>query len=104
MSDKRALIFDYYGTLAEFTPAQRVAVFDDLARQVGAALAPGEAYRHWRERTTRDTALRLRGHDRPPAGRVRGLGLDDPGRRYQSMRTQVSSPRTQARWPGWMNR
>lgn len=66
MATVRAVIFDYYTTLAEFTPAQRVVVFDNLARHVGASLAPGEAYRHWRERTTRDPALRLRGHDRPP--------------------------------------
>jgi 2-haloalkanoic acid dehalogenase type II len=66
MSGVTAVIFDYYGTLAEFTPAQRAIAFDDLARCVGASLAPGEAYRHWRERTTRDTALRLRAHDRPP--------------------------------------
>jgi 2-haloalkanoic acid dehalogenase type II len=62
----KAIIFDYYGTLAEFTPAQRAMAFDDLARRVGADLAPGEAYRDWRERTTRDTTLRLRAHDRPP--------------------------------------
>ncbi len=66
MGDLAAVIFDYYGTLAEFTAAQRVAVFDDLARNVGASLVPGEAYHHWRERTTRDTALRLRSYDRPP--------------------------------------
>lgn len=66
MGNLKAVIFDYYETLAELTPAQRVAVFDDLARRVGAAFAPGEAYRHWRQRTTRDTTLRLRAHDRPP--------------------------------------
>jgi 2-haloalkanoic acid dehalogenase type II len=66
VSEVAAIILDYYGTLAEFTPGQRGIAFDDLARRVGASLAPGEAYRHWRERTTRDTALRLRGHDRPP--------------------------------------
>ena len=66
MTRQTAVIFDYYGTLAEFTTEQRVAMFDGLARHVEAGLAPGDAYRDWRERTTRDTALRLRAHDRPP--------------------------------------
>jgi len=60
------VIFDYYETLAELSFAQRERTFDDLARRVGADLAPGEAYRDWRGRTTRDTVLRLRAHDRPP--------------------------------------
>jgi FMN phosphatase YigB (HAD superfamily) len=66
VANLKAVIFDYYGTLAELTTEQRAVVFDNLARYVGASLAPGEAYRHWRERTTRDVALRLRGDDRPP--------------------------------------
>ena len=63
-----AIIFDFYETLVVLPEAPRVRMFDDLARRLGVTLAAGEAYRHWRERTTRDTALRLRAHDRPPLG------------------------------------
>jgi 2-haloalkanoic acid dehalogenase type II len=65
-SPVRAVIFDYYGTLAELTPAQRATALDSIARRVGAGLAPGQAYRDWRGRTTRDTTLQLRADDRPP--------------------------------------
>ncbi len=66
MSLVSAVIFDYYETLALLPAASRERVFDELALRLGVELPPGEAYRHWRERTTRDTALRLRSHDRPP--------------------------------------
>jgi 2-haloalkanoic acid dehalogenase type II len=66
MPNPTAVIFDYYETLAELARPSRERVFDALARSVGAELAPGEAFRHWRERTTRDAMLRLGGHDRPP--------------------------------------
>jgi 2-haloalkanoic acid dehalogenase type II len=61
-----AVIFDFYETLVCLTHEIRERVFDDLARSVGASHPPGEAYRHWREHTTRDADLRLAGHDRPP--------------------------------------
>ena len=43
----QAVIFDYYGTLAEFAQPRRERVFDDLARRLGIDLPPGEAFRHW---------------------------------------------------------
>jgi 2-haloalkanoic acid dehalogenase type II len=61
-----AVIFDYYETLGQLSPPTRTGVFDDLARRVGLDLPPGEAYRHWRELTTKDWKLRLGGHERPP--------------------------------------
>ena len=61
----QAVIFDYYGTLAEFAQPRRERVFDDLARRVGIDLPPGEAFRHYRELTTKDWQLRLGGQQRP---------------------------------------
>jgi 2-haloalkanoic acid dehalogenase type II len=66
VSDVAAVIFDYYETLAELSFAMRERTFDELARSVGLDLPPGEAFRHWRERTTKDTVLRLGGNARPP--------------------------------------
>ena len=66
VADVAAVIFDYYETLAELSLPIRTGVFDDLARKVGLDLPPGEAYRHWRELTTRDWKLRLGGYERPP--------------------------------------
>ena len=65
MADPKAVIFDYYETLAELTQPIRERHFDQLARSAGVELAPGEAYRHWRELTTSDQTLRL-GGERPP--------------------------------------
>jgi 2-haloalkanoic acid dehalogenase type II len=61
-----AVIFDYYETLAELSFAMRERTFDDLARSVGLDLPPGEAFRDWREHTTRDVVTRLGGQTRPP--------------------------------------
>jgi len=61
-----AIIFDYYETLAELSTATREHAFDELARRVGVDLPPGEAYRYWRELTTKDWQLRLGGRMRPP--------------------------------------
>jgi putative hydrolase of the HAD superfamily len=66
VADLTAVIFDYYETLAELSFAMRERTFDDLARSVGVDLPPGEAFRHWRERTTSDAVLRLGGNTRPP--------------------------------------
>jgi 2-haloalkanoic acid dehalogenase type II len=60
----QAVIFDYYETLAQLPEAPRERAFDDLARRAGVVLPPGEAYRHWRELTTKDWELRL-GSQRP---------------------------------------
>jgi FMN phosphatase YigB (HAD superfamily) len=49
-----AVIFDYYETLVQLPTAPRERAFDELARRVGVDLPPGEAYRHWRELTTKD--------------------------------------------------
>ena len=65
MANLAAVVFDYYETLARLTPDIRERVFDDLARSVGLDLPPGEAYRHWRELTTKDWELRLGGKQRP---------------------------------------
>jgi 2-haloalkanoic acid dehalogenase type II len=64
--DLKAIIFDYYGTLVRLDDGQRERLFDEIASSMGVALAPGEAYRQWRERTTSDASLRLGGHVRPP--------------------------------------
>ncbi len=42
--------------------------FDDVAREAGLELAPGEAFRQWREFTTSDRELRLGGQDMPLDG------------------------------------
>jgi 2-haloalkanoic acid dehalogenase type II len=60
------VIFDYYETIAELPFAPRERMFDELAIQVGKTLERGEAFRHWRELTSKDTALRLAGQERPP--------------------------------------
>ncbi|OGO50241.1 MAG: hypothetical protein A2148_04435 [Chloroflexi bacterium RBG_16_68_14] len=66
MANLSAVVFDYYETLAEISASIRERIFDDLAQRVGLDLAPGEAYRHWRELTTRDWVLRLAGQQQPP--------------------------------------
>ena len=66
VANLKAIVFDYYETLAELSPAIRERTFDELARRVGLDLPPGEAYRHWRELTTKDWVLRLGGQQRPP--------------------------------------
>ncbi|MCH8025399.1 MAG: HAD-IA family hydrolase [Chloroflexi bacterium] len=68
MADLQAVIFDYYETLVELTQPIRERHFDQLAREAGVALTPGEAYRHWRELTTSDWALRLGGERAPLNG------------------------------------
>ncbi len=68
MPHTRAVIFDYYETLVELTQPIRERHFDQLARSAGVKLAPGEAYRHWRELTTSDRALRLSGEQAPLNG------------------------------------
>jgi 2-haloalkanoic acid dehalogenase type II len=62
----KALIFDYYETLVELSGDMRAQAFDQLASKVGVDLPAGEPYRHWREQTTRDPALRFGGSERPP--------------------------------------
>lgn len=64
----RAVIFDYYETLVELTMAIRERHFDAVAREAGLELAPGEAFRHWRELTTSDNELRFRGQQPPLDG------------------------------------
>ena len=66
MADLRAVIFDYYETLAEITEPVRERLFDDLARRLGVDLPPGEAFQHWRDFTTKDWKLRLGGRQRHP--------------------------------------
>ena len=66
MADLRAVIFDYYETLAEITEPVRERLFDDLARRLGVDLPPGEAFQHWRDFTTKDWTLRLGGRQRHP--------------------------------------
>ena len=68
MAELKAVIFDYYETLVELTQPIRERHFDQLAREAGVDLAPGEAYRHWRELTTSDQALRLGGERGPLNG------------------------------------
>jgi 2-haloalkanoic acid dehalogenase type II len=65
VAERKAVIFDYYETLAEISLPIRERLFDDLARRVGLDLTPGEAFRHWRELTASDWRLRLGGR-RPP--------------------------------------
>jgi 2-haloalkanoic acid dehalogenase type II len=60
----QAIVFDFYETLVQLTTAQREALFDDVAREVGLDLPPGEAYHHWAVYTTRDADLRLGGRER----------------------------------------
>lgn len=77
MSPVRAVVFDYFETLADLSPDVRVRAFDELARRVGLALPAGEAYRHWRELTASDWKVRLGGR-RPP--------LDGPTIPFRSFR------------------
>lgn len=65
MSPIHAVIFDYYETLARLTADLREQAFDRLASSLGVTLPPGEAYRHWRELTANDAAVRFDGV-RPP--------------------------------------
>ncbi len=60
----RAIIFDFYETLVQLTTAQREALFDTVAHEVGLELPPGEAFHHWAVYTTRDADLRLGGTER----------------------------------------
>jgi 2-haloalkanoic acid dehalogenase type II len=60
----RAIAFDFYETLVQLTTAQREALFDTVAREVGLDLPPGEAYHHWAVYTSRDADLRLGGTER----------------------------------------
>ncbi|MEX1253987.1 MAG: HAD family hydrolase [Dehalococcoidia bacterium] len=62
----KAIIFDYYETLVELSGNMRAQAFDQFASKVGVDLPAGEPYRHWREQTTRDPALRFGGSERPP--------------------------------------
>lgn len=66
MAHVDAVIFDYYETLVALPTAPRERAFDDLAAHVGVDLPEGEAFRHWRELTTKDWRLRLGGSQRPP--------------------------------------
>ncbi len=66
MLTPKAFIFDYYETLARISGDMRERAFDQLASKVGLDLPAGEAYRHWRELTTKDAVLRLGGTARPP--------------------------------------
>jgi 2-haloalkanoic acid dehalogenase type II len=68
VNDLKAVIFDYYETLGELSPSTREGLFDDLASRVGVDLAPGEAYRNWRELTVGDMKLRLGGQRAPLDG------------------------------------
>jgi len=61
----KAIVFDYYETLAELSTSMRERLFDEIAESVGAHLQPGEAFRHWREGIISDSAVRLGGSDRP---------------------------------------
>ena len=78
MADLRAVIFDYYETLAEISEPIRERLFDDLARRLGVDLPPGEALQHWRELTTKDWELRLGGRQRAP--------LDGPTPQFSTFR------------------
>jgi 2-haloalkanoic acid dehalogenase type II len=64
MSKPIAVVFDFYETLVQLNTAQREALFDAVAREIGLDLPPGEAYHHWAVYTTRDADLRLGGTER----------------------------------------
>lgn len=66
MAELKAVIFDYYETLVALSTEPRERMFDALARRVGVNLAPGEAFRHWRELTTKDALIRFGSAERPP--------------------------------------
>ena len=78
MADLRAVIFDYYETLAELTEPIRERAFDGLARRLRVDLPPGEALQHWRELTTTDWTLTLGGLQRHP--------LEGPTPQFRSFR------------------
>jgi putative hydrolase of the HAD superfamily len=65
LADLRAVIFDYYGTLAELDRPMRERLFDDLAAEIRAGLALGEAMRDWRGMVENDAHVRF-GGVRPP--------------------------------------
>jgi len=92
VANLKAVVFDYYETLAELSPETRGRVFDDLARRVGLDLSPGEAYRHWRELTMKDWLLRLGGRQRPP--------LDGPTPPFRSFR-EVWLERSRELFQAW---
>ena len=68
MADTTAVIFDYYETLAELSPAMRERLFDELAQRVVRALPANEGFRDWREQITSDMTLRLGGRRAPLDG------------------------------------
>jgi 2-haloalkanoic acid dehalogenase type II len=68
LPELRAVIFDYYGTLAELDRPMRERMFDDLAVAIGAGLAPGQAMRHWRDMVENDAQVRFGGVQPPLDG------------------------------------
>ena len=66
MANVTAVIFDYYETLAQLSSAERERTFGELALRCGLSLVPGEAYAHWRERTSKDAIVRFGSEGRPP--------------------------------------
>jgi 2-haloalkanoic acid dehalogenase type II len=66
VAEIKAVIFDYYETLAQLTPELRERLFGELARRAGVRRAARDAYRDWREGTTPDHVLRFDGAMRPP--------------------------------------
>lgn len=64
----KAVIFDYYETLAQLPHDGRERMMDRLAKAVGYEAEPGQAYREWTDRTTSDMKLRFGGsHQGRPA-------------------------------------
>lgn len=59
----KAVIFDYYETLVELVVPIRERMFDELARDVGVDLRPGEAYRQWRSLSLTDAEARFGGQE-----------------------------------------
>ncbi len=59
MASIKAVIFDYYETLADIRTPARERLFDGIARDVGHELPPREAYKQWVERTSADANLRF---------------------------------------------
>ncbi len=71
MRETKAVIFDYYETLAELSTPMRERLFDGIAEGAGVQLQSGEAFRQWREEIVSDSAVRLAGVERPhPDGPV----------------------------------
>lgn len=50
----KALVFDWYETLAQLTDSARLHFFDALAARVGVQLPEGRAYRDWLQQTARN--------------------------------------------------